>query len=743
MVHLPNLITDLALILASAAVVTLLFKKLKQPLVLGYILAGFLVGPYFPLFPTITDVQSITIWAEIGVIFLLFSLGLEFSFKKLLKVGGASSITAVIEVIVMFAIGYFTGKLLDWSSMNCFFLGGILSISSTTIIIRAFDELGLKSQKFAQLVFGVLIIEDLVAIILLVLLSTLAISQQVEGTEIIISLGKLGFFLSLWFLGGIFLVPTLLRSVRKLMNEETMLITSLAMCLLMVFLAVQAGFSAALGAFIMGSILAETVYAEKIEHLIKSVKDLFAAVFFVSVGMLISPVMLQDYWLPILLITAVTIIGKIFSTTGGAIIAGQPLKNSIKAGMSLSQIGEFSFIIATLGMTYKVTDEFLYPIAIAVSAITTFTTPYLIKSSDAVYKFIDNILPPKMKRYLNRYTAGTSTIKTESDWKNLLKAYVLAIVINGVIISSILILTTRFLYPFIQEKFDSEIVESLVTAVISLTLMSPFLWALAGKKIKSIAYYNLWLNTKYNKGPLIMLELLRVLIAMVLIFLLLNKLFPEAVAVISAFILTLALSLIFSKKIREFYIRLEKRFIQNLNERQDGKSQNNQVAELLPWDAHIAEFSVQPESPLTGKTLYDLKLREDYGVNIATIERGRFKINIPSRDERLYPGDVISVIGTDEGLEKFRNTFIITNIDISEDEALKDVTLHQITIGPGSRLKGKSILESGIHHKLRGLVIGIERGGNRILNPDSSEKFENGDMVWIAAEENILSKLGN
>jgi len=298
--HLPDLIADLGLILAAAGITTLIFKRIKQPLVLGYILAGLLVGSHLSFFPSVTDTKSINIWGEIGVIFLLFSLGLEFSFKKLVKVGGSASITAIVKVLFIILAGYLVAKAMGWSDMDSLFLGGILSISSTMITIKAFEELGLKHKKFAGLVFGVLIVEDLVAILILVLFSTLAVSQQSAGTEMLFSILKLAFFLVLWFLGGIFLVPSFLKATKKLMNDETMLVVSLGLCLVMVLLADKVGFSPALGAFIMGSILAETTQAERIEHLTKSVKDLFAAVFFVSVGMLIDPAMLVKYAVPIL-----------------------------------------------------------------------------------------------------------------------------------------------------------------------------------------------------------------------------------------------------------------------------------------------------------------------------------------------------------------------------------------------------------------------------------------------------------
>ncbi|RZK61625.1 MAG: cation:proton antiporter, partial [Pedobacter sp.] len=441
-----------------------IFKKIKQPLVLGYILAGLLVGPHLDFFPSVTDTKSINIWGEIGVIFLLFSLGLEFSFKKLVKVGGSASITAVVEVVFMLVIGFSAGKLMGWKTMDSIFLGGILSVSSTTIIIRAFEELGVKHKKFAGLVFGVLIVEDLVAILLLVLLSTLAVSQQFAGSEMLISILKLAFFLVLWFLGGIFLIPTFLKATRKLMNDETMLVVSLALCLIMVLLAVKVGFSPALGAFIMGSILAETTQAEKIEHLTKSVKDLFAAVFFVSVGMLIDPKILVDYALPIVIVTLATILGKFLSSSLGALLSGQPLKTSVQAGMSLAQIGEFSFIIATLGLTLKVTSDFLYPIAVAASAITTFTTPYLIKLSEPFYQFLTRILPKKWVDGISRYSSSTAGITTLSDWKILLRSYAFNTIIHSVIIIAVIFLASRYVQPFIAKN----VVNGLKSTIISL-----------------------------------------------------------------------------------------------------------------------------------------------------------------------------------------------------------------------------------------------------------------------------------
>ncbi|MGV3594808.1 MAG: cation:proton antiporter, partial [Sediminibacterium sp.] len=478
MAHLPVLIKDLALILGAAGIITIFFKKLKQPVVLGYIIAGLLVGPNFKLFPTIGDVEGIKIWAEIGVVFLLFALGLEFSFKKLVKVGGSAAITGITELSFMMMLGYGMGQVLGWSNMDSMFLGGIIAISSTTIIFRAFDELGLKTKQFSSLVIGVLVIEDLVAILLMVLLSTVAVSQQFEGTQMFLSIGKLLFFLCLWFLMGIFLLPTFFKKVSRFLNSETLLVLSLALCLGMVVLADQVGFSAALGAFIMGSILAETTQAHKIEHLITSVKDLFGAIFFVSVGMLIDPQILVDYAVPVLILTLSVILGKTIFVASGALLAGRPLKQAVQAGTSMSQIGEFSFIIATLGVSLNVTSSYLYPIAVGVSVITTFTTPYMIKLAEPLYQFLLKVLPEKWIRGLEKYSSSSQIIESESNWKRLLNFYIQIIILNGVIMIALSLLVAYFLEPFLQKSIADSLSAKIIAALIGLIVMAPFIWAL-------------------------------------------------------------------------------------------------------------------------------------------------------------------------------------------------------------------------------------------------------------------------
>ncbi len=736
--HLPHLITDLALILGAAGIITLIFKKLKQPLVLGYIIAGLLVGPHIGLFPTITETENITIWAEIGVIFLLFSLGLEFSFKKLVKVGGASSVMALVEVVVMLMLGYLTGKLLDWSTMDSVFLGGILSISSTTIIIRAFDELGVKTQRFAGLVFGVLIVEDLVAILLMVLLSTLAVSQQFAGSEMLSAVLKLGFFLVVWFLAGIFIIPTFLKKASKLMNDETLLIVSLALCLLMVILAAQVGFSPALGAFIMGSILAETTKAEKIEHLISSVKDLFGAIFFVSVGILINPEMILTYAGPIAIITVVTLLGKMVSITGGGLIAGQGLKTSVQSGMSVSQIGEFSFIIATLGLTLNVTSDFLYPVAVAVSAITTFTTPYMIRLSTPLYQTLERILPKKWLSALNEYSSGAQNINTTSDWKIVIRSYAINLVLYSVILIAIVLLSARYLNPFISEHFLNGLLGDVVTTAITLVFMSPFLWAFAVYHPEKESLGRLWANRNY-RSMLIVIEFVRIGISILFIGLLLNQFFPVLVSIIVGLLIVLLLA-IFSKRIQQFYIRIEQRFMLNLNARELSEARKMHHT-LTPWDVHMTSFEIKHESAAVGKSLIDLKVREKYGVNIAVIERGDRTIMAPASHELIFPGDKIYVFGSDEQIEYFRK-FIETEADLQpERDKADEVRLQQLVVSKGSPLVNVSIKGSGIRERTKGLIVGVERHGERLLNPEANLVFQPNDIIWIVGSPWRISAL--
>ncbi len=736
--HLPHLIQDLALVLAVAGLTTLLFKRLKQPVVLGYILAGLLVGPKLTLFPTITEIENIQIWAEIGVIFLLFTLGLEFSFKKLLHIGGPASVTGLIEISAMLVVGFLLGKILGWPIMDCIFLGGILSIASTTIIIRAFDELNVKGKKFAELVFGILIIEDLVAVVLMVLLSTISVSREFAGMEMLMSILKLLFFLMLWFVAGIFFIPSFLSRVQKHLNDETLLVLSIGLCLIMVMAASAAGFSPALGAFIMGSILAETIQAERIEHIIKPVKDLFGAVFFVSVGMLIDPAILVDYAGPILLITVVFVFFKVLHVTIGAVVSGRPLKTAVFAAMSMGQIGEFSFIIATLGVTLKVTSSYLYPIAVAVSAITTFSTPYMIKMANPLYGWLERVLPDKWKKTLDRYSTGAQTINAADDWQLVLRSFLMISVFTLVISSGIILLFVQLVYDYVIMNVDSLNWAAVITVTACLITISPFLWALVMRKLQPQAFANLWANKRYH-GPLLLLRMVRVALALVIIGGLFLVFLPTQYALIATALL-IGVVFFFARKIHAFYLQLETRFFYNFNHREMLEAKINRK-ELAPWDAHIAQFVLPAGSPCAGKTLEELAVREKIGVNIAMIKRSDvYTLLAPSRFEKVYPGDRMFVIGTDEQLDAFKE-YIQPETEQQKLEDQHEVVLKKINITESMYLLGQSIRESGIREKTNGLVVGIERGGRRVLNPESTTVFENNDKVWIVGDAELIDSL--
>ena len=730
--HLKPLISDLGLILMTAGIAVLIFKWLKQPLVLGYLIAGFLAGTHFDFFPSVKDVKSVEVWAEIGVIILLFSLGLEFSFKKLMKVGGTASITALTQIITMVLMGYLVGQWMGWKQMDSLFLGVILSISSTTIILKTFEELGVKAQKFAGIVIGSLIVQDIVAILMMVLLSTVAVSQQFSGTELVLSVLKLIFFLIIWFVSGIFFIPTLLKKAKHLLTDEMMLIISLALCLMMVILASNVGFSPALGAFIMGSIIAETTQAERIEHLVKPVKDLFGAIFFVSVGMLIDPTTLYEYAFPVLILTLITIFGQSISSTIGALISGQPLKQSVQTGMSLSQIGEFSFIIATLGMTMNVTSSFLYPIVVAVSAITTFTTPFMVKMATPFSEFLERKLPRKWLKRITRYSTNTQAIKSATNWQVVLKAHLLQIVIHTVIITAIILLSSKFVLPLVESsKFGNAI-----TALFTIIIISPFLWALSLRRV-AVKEVEILRQERRYRGPIMMMVFFRMGLAIFYIGFLLNIFFSPLVAFF-ALIIAIGVYFFFPKRLHRQYLRIENHFLQNLNKREIINI-NRRYASLTPWDGHMTTFTIAKESNIAGKTLKELRMREDMGINIGFIKRGGIMVKIPTKNERLFPGDEICVIGTDAQVSEFKNYLHQNEFEPPKNVEKTEIILQQLELNK-EELIGKSISESQIRERANGMVVGLERNGKRLLNPESDVILQKNDILWVVGDKKRMNK---
>lgn len=733
MTHLDPIISDLALILAVAGVTTLLFKWLKQPVVLGYIVAGFLCSGNF-LLQGVSNMGNVDIWAEIGIIFLLFSLGLEFSFKKLMNVGGPALMTALVVIVGMMCSGFMAGRALGWTSTDSIFLGGMLSMSSTTIIIKAFDDLGLRSQKFTSLVFGVLVVEDLFAVVLMVMLSTLFVQRAVEHVVIAEQLFKLIFFLILWFVVGIYLIPTFLKKIRKFLNQETLLVISLGLCLIMVVLATYAGFSSALGAFIMGSILAGTVQAESIEKVIAPVKDLFGAVFFVSVGMLVEPAMLVQYIVPIVFLTVVVIVGQIFYGTLGFLVSGQNLKIALQSSFSLAQIGEFAFIIASLGLSMGVTSSFLYPVAVAVSVVTTFTTPFIIRLSDPAHHRINRLIPKRMKALLARYSAGSQTVNSEREWMSLLKKSLLNMFIYCVLLGGVVWISSSYYSPFVEERFEG-FAGKLIATTTTILFMTPLLWGLAVRHLNRRLFVPLWNDPRFNHGLLVSLIVLRILLALMFVLTVVAHLSSYRWGALMAFAILLLLLALFWRRIKRGYLRFEQRFFTNLNEKDASTvvTTGNYRAKFL----HMAKMTVSADSPLVGRCFRELDLRLRYGVTVVSVLRGSHRYNAPGASMVLMPSDEISVVGTDAQLSQFASKVEVPLSPVDREEA----TMQKFSVGEHSVLIGMTVSQFGMMCRGACLIIGIERSDGSYVRPLGLVRFQPYDMVWIAGDRETIEQV--
>ena len=743
-----NLLKDLALILISAGVFTIISKALKQPLILGYILAGFLVGPHMGLFPTVTSTATVSEWSEIGIIFLLFALGLEFSFKKLLKVGSSALITAMTQCVGMFILGFVVGEALGWSNMESIFLGGMLSMSSTTIIIKAYDDLGLKEKPFAPLVFGALVFEDLIAVVLMVLLSTLAVSNKFAGGEMLMGLGKLVFFLILWFLVGIYLIPTMLKKAHKYLNDEILLLVSIGLCFVMVSLATLAGFSAALGAFVMGSILAETLESEHIMHLVKGIKDLFGAIFFVSVGMMVDPHVIAEHWGTILVLTITVMVGILFFSTSGAVVAGQGLDNAVHAGFSLAQLGEFSFIIAGLGVSLGVMRDFIYPVVITVSVITTFTTPYMIKAGTPAYNLLLKKLPADFVQKINSFSTQDrdNTAAAQNEWKSLIRELALRMLLYGVILVALNLGSHLFLDKFLNSRLDSltPFVRNLISVVITLVVMSPFLvgFALSGDQI-SRSSIKLIKSKRSNVWPVISLALLRILIAMGFVISVIVSHFNLAFwTILLIFISGVAFFFIGRRSISKFTM-VEDRFMANLNEKEQQQRRMAPVTssvsdKMSRYNVKTDMLTISPDSLYIGKPLNELPFRNKSGVNIVKIVRGSRTIMIPRGTEVVYPYDKLLAVGTREQLAEFRKD-MAEDVHIPEKTAADTLAprafqLESITLKEDSWLTGKTLRETDMR-SYGCMVISVVSDGQVTTNPTPDYRFKSGDIVWLAGEK--------
>ena len=752
MSELPELVQDLALILVVAGFVTLLFKKLKQPLVLGYIVAGFLVSPHMSYTMSVVDQGDIQTWADIGVIFLLFSLGLDFSIKKILKMGASPIIAACTIIFSMMLLGVIVGHSFGWKEMDCIFLGGMVAMSSTTIIYKAFSDMGLTQQGFASTVMSVLILEDILAIVMMVMLSTVASGNSPDGVQLLGSIMKIGFFLVLWFVVGLFAIPLFLRSVRKILNSETLLIVSLGFCCLMAVISTQVGFSAAFGAFVMGSILAETVEADKIIRLVDPVKNLFGAIFFVSVGMLVKPDVIVQYAIPILLLVITILVGQALFGTLGYLLGGQTLKNAMRCGFSMAQVGEFAFIIATLGKSLGVISEFLYPVVVAVSVITTFLTPYMIRAAEPCYNVLVKHLP---KRWVRRLThiqtnsAGESA-STNNLWKVLMKKMIFNTLIYGILSAAVIAIMFSAALPICRNLSikwtGSHWIGNAVCGFLTILFIAPFLRSIVMKQNHSEAFKELWTDRRINRLPLTATILARVLIALSFIFYICNYLTRFKNALMIAVAVGLLILMLLSRWLKKRSITLERLFIQNLQSRdieaqKQGKKKPLFANHLIDRDIHIANLELPDDSLWAGKTLYSLKLRNRFGVHISSILRGSKHINIPNGGTILFPGDKLQAIGNDEQLTKLSKAMKAELQPTITDIEKHEMKLRSFTISKTSPFIGKNLKDSGIRDEYNCMVVGVDEGQKNLTLITPSRCLQAGDVLWVVGEEKDLERI--
>ena len=732
--HTNGLIGDLAWILLLGAVVTLLFKKLKQPVVLGYILAGFLASPKFVYLPSISNLDNIEFWADLGIVVLMFTLGLEFSFKKLMNAGSSAIITALIIITGMTFAGFGVGKILHLNSINCIFLGGMISMSSTTIILKTLTDLGMRQKKFASLVLAVLIIEDLFAVLMLVLLSSLAMGN-VEGMELLFSIGKLVFFLIIWFVVGVYLLPTFLTKVKSFLNDETLLIVAMGLCFSMAVFSVTCGFSLELGAFVMGSILAGTMAAERMERVVQPVKDLFGSVFFISVGMMVDPGILVAYWWEILLLAVVVICGMIFFGTLGMLATGQTLRVAIESGFTLTQVGEFSFIIASLGMSLGVLEPSLYPIIVAVSVITIFTTPYFVKISQPAYDIVEKHLPAKLGFLIDRYSKQvTDSSETKRLWRDILSRYVWRIVLYSVVLLAIILMSKQFLFPLCKQYLGDW--GRLSATAITFACMLPFLFALAFSSTKPDEKMKLHASASFYDVPLVAMKIIRYLVTLFFIVYLMTIAYNSLIAWIAGVVFFALIIIFASSKLMSRYGNMEKKFIDNLNIRENTRLglNNNLVSDL-----HQAYIQVGAYCPFVGDRLKDSGLRDDYGVSVSSIQRGDRMMPLPSVDARIFPGDVLGVIGTDEQIKKL-------NDDIERDEKAfqsvqttqPEIVLRSIRLTSRSPIIDMPLGQTNLRTDFYSMIVKVQRGEDEFEQPGPSTILREGDIVWVVGDASRL-----
>ncbi len=708
---------------------------------MGYIVAGFIIGPYFPLDFAVTDTDSVRVWSDIGVVFLMFALGLEFSVKKLKKVGGTGAITALTELVIMSLVGFTVGRILGWETMECLFLGAMLSVSSTTIIVKSFDEFKMKQQKFTSVATAALVADDLIAVLSMVVLSTLAVSNTFDGLQLGFSLVKLVFFLVAWFVFGIFLIPSFLRRVRRYMTEETLCVVAVGLCFVMVVLASYAGFSTALGAFMMGSILSETIEADVIHRIISPIKNLFGAIFFVSVGMLVAPKVLVQYAVPILVIAAVVLVIKTIAATLGVLLSGKDLKTSMQAGFCFCQIGEFSFIIAGVGLSFGVIMPEIYPIIVSVCIITTFVTPYIMKSAVPCYEKIYPKIPQSFKDLLSRYAESSNRSGGRGDTtKRFLKKQFSSILIFGIITLALCLLSFSLFKPFLNKTFvveggEPSVWGNVIGLVLTILAIAPFVWALAVRNVNKLRIKELLQDVDYGQAVVIPVLLLRYFLSLFFLGLVISRYVHLAVGIIIVLVVIVVLLVAFSKRTVNLYRSIEDRFIQNFNSRQAQLS--FKIPPQLANNFYLERIKVTAYSEYAGKKLMEACLRQKFGINVVSIERADHVIDLPEKEELILPGDRLAVMGDEEQISHLRAALEVEPNMLIHDHSDNELNTYRLKIHSNSPLIGSSIATSDFQHHYHAMIIAVERDSDTMLNPPASTVFQDEDTVWFVSPEEL------
>ena len=748
---LPVLIQDFAYILIVAGITTVIFKILKQPLVLGYIVAGFLAGSHFSFTPTVVDTTMCEEWGQIGVIFIMFTLGLEFSFKKIVKMGISPILCVCLIMGSMMLIGNTVGNIFRWSPMDCLFLGGMLSMSSTTIIYKAYDEMGIGHRKFAGNVLSVLILEDIMGILLMILLSTISVSREFHGIELIKSLVKLGSLLIIWFIVGVFLLPSLLKRYKRYINNETLMIVSLALCFVLVFISSSVGYSPAFGAFMMGSILSETIEADQIMRAVNPVKDLFGAIFFVSVGMMVNPDIIVGNWMEIMILTVSIIAGQAIFGTLSYLVTGSSLKDSIHSGFSMTQIGEFAFIIAVMGESFGVISSKIYPIVVAVSIITTFCTPYMIKFATPVCNFIDSHIKFDIDDKLNiidNVTHHNIHNKQVIVWKRLLTSmvyqtvayFILSVATLSILFMAIPLVNDLFIYIIPYNGIGQNIANILVKITGTLAV-APFLRAICIRKNHSIEAKYLRQYGWINKTLLLLTFTVRFLLCGLVIYTILNYNSLFSIWIDILFAIAILSLILYSRLIKMISIRMERIFKQNLYRKENIQKGPVYARKLRGKDLHIARLEIPEFSLWSGNKLARLNIGKNNGVHVAAIIRGRLRINIPGGNNMIFSGDILELVGDDKSIELVRQRMNAETTNLENYPKAEELKLYKFVISRDSKLVGIRLGDSRIREQFHCTVIGFEDNEGNLTSTTPDRNIKVNDTMWVVGEYENLELL--